>query len=477
MSTSLLHKAYNSADFQQEGEQLVRLLATHLKETLSGTSEKVIRWQEPEAEYAFWKAYSQQSHESAHFFSTVLQRSIHTHHPQYIGHQVAPTVPISALATLLSAQLNNGMAVYEMGAASTALERLVIEYFTQAVGYQSGDGFLTSGGTLGNLTALLAARRAYTQEDVWNEGHTTALAVMVSEEAHYCVDRAARIMGLGEKGIIKIPVDERYQIRTDLLETYYTKAQKDGLEVIAIVGSAPSTSTGMYDDLQAMAAFAKAKDLWFHVDAAHGGGALFSKKYKTLLQGVAQADSVIIDGHKMMATAAITTAVLFKNATASYATFEQKAQYLWEKNDDPDWYNMAKRTFECTKSMMSLRFFAIRNAFGIQFFDDFVTTLYDAGIAFAATLKNQPDFELALSPASNIVCFRYIGDGGLKDLDRVNQQIRSTLLDQGHFYIVATQLKQGYFLRTTFMNPFTTPEHTEALLERIRLTAKSFITP
>ncbi|MEQ3657060.1 MAG: aminotransferase class I/II-fold pyridoxal phosphate-dependent enzyme [Dokdonia sp.] len=475
MSTPLLHKAYNSQTFKKEGEQLVDLLTQHLETTLAGTSEKVIDWQEPEDEYAFWKAYSNQSHQSAHFFSTVLQRSIHTHHPHYIGHQVSPTVPISALATLLSAQLNNGMAIYEMGAASTALERIVIEYFTQAVGYQSGDGFLTSGGTLGNLTALLAARRAYTQEDVWNQGHDKALAVMVSEEAHYCVDRAARIMGLGEKGIIKIPVDAQYQMKTELLASAFDRATQSGLEVIAIVGSAPSTSTGMYDDLEAISAFAKAKQLWFHVDAAHGGGALFSKKYKPLLKGIAQADSVIIDGHKMMATAAITTAVLFKNTAASYATFEQKAQYLWEKNDDPDWYNMAKRTFECTKSMMSLRFFAIRNAFGMAFFDDYVTTLYDAGIAFSELVEQQYDFELALSPACNIVCFRYIGDGTIPDLNKLNQYIRTTLLEEGHFYIVATQLKQGYYLRTTFMNPFTTVAHTTALLERIRATALSIL--
>ncbi len=475
MSTPLLYKAYNSQTFEKEGKELVDLLTQHLETTLAGTSEKVIDWQEPEDEYTFWKQYSSQSHQSADFFSTVLKRSIHTHHPHYIGHQVSPTVPVSALATLLSAQLNNGMAIYEMGAASTALERIVIEYFTQAVGYEAGDGFLTSGGTLGNLTALLAARRAFVQEDVWNEGHNQALAVMVSEEAHYCVDRAARIMGLGEKGIIKIPVDAQYQMKTELLTAAFDQAVASGLQVIAIVGSAPSTSTGMYDDLEAISAFAKAKQIWFHVDAAHGGGALFSKKYKSLLKGIAHADSVIIDGHKMMATAAITTAVLFKNTAASYATFEQKAQYLWEKNDDPDWYNMAKRTFECTKSMMSLRFFAIRNAFGMAFFDDYVTTLYDAGIEFAALVGQQDDFELALAPACNIVCFRYSGDGSISNLDTINQQIRTSLLEEGHFYIVATQLKQGYFLRTTFMNPFTTAAHTTALLERIRTTAVSLL--
>ena len=466
MSTELLNKAYSSALFKEEGTDLVNQIAQYLSDTTSGKSEKVIKWTEPDEEYLFWKNFTSTSHTTSEFFKTVISRSIHIHHPKYIGHQVAPTVPVSALATLLSAQLNNGMAIYEVGAAATALERLVIERFTAALGFENGDGFLTSGGTLANLTALLAARRVMSLDDVWNEGHSNKLAIMVSEEAHYCVDRAARIMGLGTEGIIKVPADEQYQMRTDLLASYYKSAVEKGYEVIAVVGSAPSTSTGVYDDLEEVYAFAKAYKLWFHVDAAHGGAAIFSPKYKYLLKGAENADSVIIDGHKMMGTSAITTAVLFKNSTASYATFEQKAQYLWEKNEDADWFNLAKRTFECTKSMMSLRFYAIINAYGLQFFDDFVTTLYDAGRDFGQLVNAQEDFELALTPISNIVCFRYKDCDG--DINLINRKIRRALLEDGAFYIVGTSLGGEYYLRTTFMNPFTTFEHTVNLLDRIR---------
>ena len=259
MSTSLLKKAYDSSLFKEEGTDLVNQISQYLSDTTSGKSEKVITWTTPEDEYQFWKSYVSDTHTTSDFFKTVIARSIHTHHPKYIGHQVAPTVPVSALATLLSAQLNNGMAVYEMGAAATALERLIIEQFAKAIGFEDGDGFLTSGGTLANLTALLAARRMMAKDDVWNEGHHSKLAIMVSEEAHYCVDRAARIMGLGSEGIIKVPADDSYKMRTDLLDSYYNTAISNGYEVIAIVGSAPSTSTGVYDDLEEIHAFAKAK--------------------------------------------------------------------------------------------------------------------------------------------------------------------------------------------------------------------------
>lgn len=475
MSTSILQKAYDSTLFKREGEHLVALLSEMLEATLAAQSEKVTTWVKPDQEYEFWNAFLDQKTSTEQLFETVLSRSIHTHNPKYIGHQVAPTVPVSALATLLSAQLNNGMAVYEMGQASTAIEKVIIKKFTDAIGWHNGDGFLTSGGTLANLTGLLAARKAKAMSDVWNEGHHTKLAILVSAEAHYCVDRAARIMGLGDQGIIKIPVDTNYKIRVDLLQEYYQEATQKGLEVIAIIGSAPSTSTGIHDDLMEISAFAKANNLWFHIDAAHGGAAIFSTKYEYLLKGIQEADSVIIDGHKMMGTSSITTAVLYKNSADSYATFSQKAQYLWEQNEDPEWFNMAKRTFECTKSMMSLRFFAIWNAYGNEFFDDFVTTLYDAGRQFATLVKQSPEFELCLNPESNIVCFRYVKNLKASEFDIVNKKIRQTLLEDGEFYIVATQLQKGYYLRTTFMNPFTTQEHMEELLKKIRAVGMNII--
>lgn len=475
MSTTTLQKAYNSDLFKKDGQELLTLLTEALDKSLRGDREQVTSWVPPEGEYQFWKIFERQDASTQELFKTVLERSIHIHHPKYIGHQIAPTVPVSSLATLLSAQLNNGMAVYEMGQASSAIEKLVISKFTEALGWQDGDGFLTSGGTLANLTGLLAARKAKASTAVWNQGHDTHLAIMVSEEAHYCVDRAARIMGLGDRGIIKVPVDAHYKMRTDLLQEYYNQAISDGLEVISVIGSAPSTSTGVHDDLEGISAFAKANKIWFHVDGAHGGAAIFSSKYKALLKGIDQADSVIIDGHKMMGTAAITTAVLYKNGADSYATFSQKAQYLWEQNEDPEWFNMAKRTFECTKSMMSLRFFAIWNAYGNQFFDDFVTTLYDAGREFGTMIEQATDFELFLEPESNIVCFRYTKNITPVNYDTVNRAIRQTLLEEGAFYIVATQLTSGYYLRTTFMNPFTTTKHTEQLLEKIRKVAINYL--
>jgi len=469
MDKQLLRGAYSPGDFRKNGHELIDLLADHLDNTLNKTSSKVINWKKPSEEYKFWNDFLLNGN-SSELNTEILNRSIHLHHPHYMGHQISPVAPVTGLTSLLNGILNNGMGVYEMGMAPTAMERVVVEQLCNEIGYSyKSSGFLTSGGTLANLTALLSARKKRAGCNVWENGTSSKLAVMVSEEAHYCIDRAARIMGLGEKGIINVPVNENFALNTDVLEEYYNKAINDGCEVMAIVGSAPSTATGIYDDLDAIGDFALKKGIWFHVDAAHGGGAIFSSKYRPFLKGVNKADSIVIDGHKMMMMPSITTALLFKEGQDSHNTFRQKADYLLQESQEEDWYNLAKRTFECTKYMMSLHWYTLLKIYGREIFDEFVTTLYDLGQKFAAILENDPFFEIAVKPDSNIICFRMIyKDKDLQTLNNINTTIRQKLLEEGEFYIVQTKIKGITYLRATIMNPFTNENHFKELLENIK---------
>ena len=477
MNNELLKAAYSHVDFRKRGHLLIDELTEHLNDKLNEKSNNAIHWNEPEDELKFWKEFLKNGNEEK-LFSEITKRTTYVHHPKYIGHQVAPTAPITALSGMISSLLNNGMAVYEMGMAPSAIERVITDWLCEKIGWDADSrGFLTSGGTLANLTALLSARKAIVKHDVWNEGHTEQLGIMVSEEAHYCVDRAAKIMGLGEKGIIKIPAKENFEMNTALLDEKFREASKNGIRIFAIVGSAPSTATGIYDDLVAIGEFAKTHRLWFHVDGAHGGAAIFSPKYGYTVKGIEQADSVVIDGHKMMMMPTITTALLYKEGQHTLATFSQQADYLLTQSDHEDWYNSGKKTFECTKNMMSIHWFTLLKVYGEEIFDQYLTNLYDLGHRFAKIIQEDKDFELAVKPDSNIVCFRYIKDEeGIERLNALNKTIRQRLLEDGEFYIVQTTLVGIHYLRTTIMNPFTTEEHLKELLEKIKHIAVRTIT-
>ncbi|MEA5109326.1 L-2,4-diaminobutyrate decarboxylase [bioreactor metagenome] len=468
----LLEKAFDPEDFRREGHKLVDLLTSYLESCRQKAQMPVLPPSDPETMAGFWKNDLQNpGFDLQSFYSTLIAQSNHIHHPRYMGHQVVPPAPLSALTELLEALLNNGMAIYEMGPASTAIERVVLQWLAQRLGMpDAADGVLTSGGSAGNLTALLAARQAMCGHNIWEEGNQdhAPLAIMVSDEAHYSVARAARIMGWGEKGVVKVPVNDRMQLDAGKLKETLHDAKALGLQVIALVGNACSTSTGSYDPLSEMADFAQENNLWFHVDGAHGGAAALTKKYSHLTKGIEKADSVVIDFHKMMLAPALTTAVLFKNGAHSYETFAQKAAYLLASGAKKPWYDSAGRTLECTKKMLGVKVYAMIKLYGDKLFIDYVETAYDLGQEFFNLLNQQTDFEPALKPDGNIVCFRYSPKGFTGDVSLLNAEIRKKILLDARFYVVQTQIQGQVYLRVTLMNPFTEIADLNDLLLLIR---------
>ncbi|MCG8332131.1 MAG: aminotransferase class V-fold PLP-dependent enzyme [Chitinophagales bacterium] len=467
-----LEIAYSPVAFRQMGHELIDLLADHLE----GLSEqKVIDYQEPEQVYGLFKKELEQSESNdLSWLDTVLKYSVQVPNPRYMGHQISPPVPITALMGLVDGLINNGMGVYEMGQAGTAIERVVVKTVAQQLGFGEGsDGILTSGGTLANLTALLAARSS---TNVWQDGYEGPLALMVSEEAHYCVDRAARIMGWGSDGIIKIPTDSNYRMDTTQLESALQAAKKAGRKVVAVVGSACNTSTGAFDDLDDIADFCEKHQLWFHVDGAHGAALSFSTQHRKVLKGIERADSVVMDFHKMLINPAVTTALIYKKGQDSYCTFQQKAQYLWEREEATEWHNLAKRTFECTKLMMGLKVYSLLRTYGPGLWEEYLNRVMENGQEMARQVKALPNFELPLQPQCNIVCFRYKQKGmDEQTLNRLNAAIRQRSLQDGTFYIVQTNLKGTLYLRVTLTNPFTTATHLTQLLQSLDGFAKDIL--
>lgn len=460
----LLKDVYDSEAFRKAGHDLVDMLADNLQANLSRSNSKAIDFVAPDDSYKWWS--QQQFDQPLDFFRAVMERSIQLQHPRYMGHQVCTPAPLGVLAGFEGLMLNSGGAIYEMSAASSTLEKRVIDLMKGYFGFHEGDGIFTSGGTLANLTALICARNIMAPENVWQYGQQEKYAFLVSEEAHYCIDRAVRVMGWGDAGIIKVPVDAQYRMKTELLPFYCDQAREKGIKVLGVVGSAPTTSTGIYDNLVRIGEFCQSQSLWFHVDAAHGGPAVFSEKYRHLMAGCDMADSITVDAHKMMMVPSLTTMLFFRKSRDSYRTFAQRAQYLWEGSDE-EWYNYGKRTMECTKIMLSTRLYVLMQMYGMEIFGQHVDQCYDMGKVFAEMITADSMFELAVQPDSNIVCFR-IKHEDTTVANQINRNIRKALLEDGMFYVVQTMLGDTSYLRVSIMNSFTSVEDMALLLERIK---------
>ncbi len=466
-----MQKVFDSAFFRDLGHKLVDKLADYLQITLSKQSDICIPWQPSSQMLEYWEKNLNFSGSGNiyEFLCKIIDSSVHIHDSRYMGHQVGMVAPVAALAGLVSDLLNNGMAVYEMGLSSVPLERIICQYFAKLYNLpSSADGFMTSGGTLSNITAMLTARQIKAEEDVWTLGQKKQkMAIMVSNQAHYCIERAVKIMGWGEKGIIKVPTDSNFKIKIENLEPLYKKAKIQGIKIIALVGSACSTATGSFDNLRKMGEFAKEYKLWFHIDAAHGGAAILSPKYAHLLDGTELADSITIDFHKMMMIPALASALLYRNSADSYKTFAQKADYLLSNNED--WQNPAARTFECSKFMMVVKIASLIHAHGLKAIKNYVETCFDNGKKLANLIKKEKNFELATEPQCNIVCFRLVYSFlSLEDTNRLNYYCRKQIVERGEYYILTTQINGKTFFRVSLMNYLTEENEFKGLISQIK---------
>ena len=159
-----------------------------------------------------------------------------------------------------------------------------------------------------------------------------------------------RLWDLGDDSIVKVPVDNHFRMRTDLLEEIKTDSREKRYRLFQLLPVPAPQQQVLMIIWKPLPISVKSMDLWMHVDGAHGMGVLFSEKYRNLVKGIERADSVVIDFHKMLLVPALNTLVMFRNGERSFETFAQKASYLFQKSQKNVWYNSAIRTIECTKS-------------------------------------------------------------------------------------------------------------------------------
>lgn len=467
-----LEAAFDAHPFQALGHAVVNLLAEHLA-SAAHREGPVLPPSSPAQSLERWPADfpPRGGVDPLALLAQVVAESNHLHHPRYVGHQVTSPLPWSALLDFAGAFLNNGTAVYEMGPASTAMERSVVRWFAERIGFSSevADGVLTHGGSAGNLTALLAARQHAAPCDVWEEGVASAgpLCLFASDQTHYSVRRSAQIMGLGGRSVRTIATDDRYRMRPEALDAALLQAKREGTTVVAVVASAGSTATGAIDPLEAIADICRAHGAWLHVDGAHGGGAVVSDRLRAALRGIERADSVVIDTHKMLLAPALATLVVFRDGRCSFETFSQQAAYIFGGQDPTEtWYDLAQRTLECTKRMLGLQVYASLKVLGTDFFAGYVERMYDLGQTFGALLANRPHWELTTAPEANIVCFRY-APPHIPDADAFQVRVREAIVQEGSYYLVKTALRGKTYLRCTLINPRTELSDLEALLQRV----------
>ncbi len=516
--------AYDPLLLQEAGHRLTDLLAAHITKAEAGLSDAVLPWVEPAEgiraatdylrgpaafapplsrdgdpceEAAAERSFSRDDL-AAHFSRLVevmLQRGLNLHDPRYIGHQVPAPVPLGGLFDAVGSVTNQVMAIYEMGPFSTAVEQAMIGELGAALGWEPGtfSGAVTHGGSLANLTGLLTARNV-ALGDVWEQGLASravaatgaggaagpgpgaaALApVLVAHaETHYSVARAAGILGIGSHRVVKVGLDARGRMDPALLDDALNRLDEEGRPVVAVVACACATPTGAFDPLHEIADVCTRHGVWLHVDAAHGGAAVLSERHRHLVAGLERADSVVWDAHKMLFVPGLCAFVLYRDRANRFEAFRQDAPYLF----DPAAPSLAEydsgiKTVECTKRAAAFGLWGVWSLFGRQLFADMVDVTFELGRTFYDKLQAAGDFEPLHDPQCNIVVFRHVPaelrDAPAQKIGDFQLELRRRIIESGDFYIVPFKRDGIGALRVTIINPLTTAEHLDALMEALR---------
>lgn len=406
----------------------------------------------------------------------VVGDSIHLAHPMYMGHQVAPPLPHAALADALASLMNNSVAVWEMSPTGTVVEQQVIRWMIDLLGYPAtADGTLVSGGSAANLTGLLAAReRAFPGS--WTAGvarsEASRAVVLVGAHAHYSIERAVGVMGLGSEALVSV-ADRAGQMDVRALEDTIRAVRADGRIPMAIVATAGSTATGRFDDLAAIADAATRADVWLHVDGAHGASALASERLKPRLRGIERADSVAWDPHKMMFMPISAGSVFVRDRRHLDAALRQSAPYLFHPRPGEERsHDIGQRTLQCSKRFDALKLWLCLRLYGLRHFAELQERAVSNAEALYGKLARAADFEPLHEPESNILCFRHVPErlAGLGEaaVDEFQQELRERYNASGRGWITATRLEGRRVLRVTLMNPSTEDRHLDALVEGLR---------
>jgi len=403
--------------------------------------------------------------------SDIAAASLHLNHPRYASHQVVAPIPLAALVEPVIAALNNGLSIWDMSPAAMVIERDLISRFKRLFGYPAGaEGSSVGGGSYANLTAMLAAR-ARLEPRAWATGRAR-IAVLAGAETHYSISRAAGILGLGSESVFPIPTNELHRTDPEAAPAAFRAARKAGFRKFILIATCGSTSTGSCDDLEAMADVARREGAWLHVDAAHGGGLIFSRRHRHLLRGIDRSDSLAFDPHKLLFMPLLASVVLVRDGRALHHAFEQYAPYMYG-NRGRAYPDIGQFTIACSQRTDALKTWLTWKAYSPALWDELISGVCDVARAAYEYCSRSKILAPAHEPETNILCF------GLRHrprsaraADRLHMKIKEAVNASGEAHISSTVLNGCRYLRLAIMNPRTRPEDIVQLLKVVERAAR-----
>ena len=378
------------------------------------------------------------------FKHVLAQACISTDHPRYLAFiPSAPTESATLFDLVVGASALYGGSWLE-GAGAVFAENQALRWLSDLAQFPSSSGgVFVQGGTIGNLSALVAARHSarakYPSVKRW--------VIAASSQAHSSIKSAADVMDV-EVLIIPTDKNEKMQGSTTAFEIDKYHLANPDHRVFAVVATAGSTNLGIIDDLKGVGQIASERGIWYHIDGAYGLAALASPRSKALFSGIELADSFIVDPHKWLFAPFDACALIYRDPEIARAAHTQQAGYL-APLESGQW-NPSDYAIHLTRRVRGLPFWFSLATHGTDKYAESMDKTMDLARASAQLIKEHPNLELLMEPELSIVAFTRRG-WQASDYQRWSDKL---LLDQIGF--VTPSSHQGEpILRFAIVNPWT----------------------
>jgi aromatic-L-amino-acid decarboxylase len=395
----------------------------------------------------------------------------HWQHPGFLAYFGTTASGPGILGEMLTAAIGQNAMLWRTSPIATELEGVVVGWLRQAVGLpDTFDGLITDTASTSSLIALAGAREIAGAD-------IAEMRVYASAEAHSSIEKACMTLGLGRGALVRIPTNERFEMRIDELREAVARDRMSGLRPIAVVATVGTTSSTSVDAVADAAAIAEAEGLWLHVDAAYAGAVTIAPELREPFRGWERADSIVINPHKWFFTPLDASLLLTRRMESLRAAFSLVPEYLRTLDretpvrDYNEYTPQLGRRFRALKLWMQLRWF------GLDGLRRRIRHHLELAASFASWVDAASDWERLAPVPFSTVCFRYRPAGIGRDdavLDDLNARIMDAVNRTGEVFLSHTRLTGLFTIRVAIGNLRTEPRHVERAWTLLREAAASW---
>lgn len=399
------------------------------------------------------------------FRSEILPAITHWNHPRFFAYFACSASGPSILAEMLAAALDANGILWKTSPATTELELVTLSWFRQWLGF-SDDwfGIIYDTASVSSLHAIAAAREAKFPE-VRTEGGLRDATIYTSEHSHSSIEKGAIALGIGQKNVRSIAVDQEFRMRPDALRTAIEQDIAAGKTPFCVVATVGTTSTTSIDPVSALADIAEEHGLWLHVDAAYAGPAALVPELRHILAGCERADSFVTNPHKWLFLPVDLSALYTRRPEILRRAFSLTPEYL-RTTDDPRMVNLMDYGIPLGRRFRALKFWFVLRYFGREGLVAMLREHVRLAQEFAAWVSSDPDFEIAAPHPLSVICFRSKAGG------EANRELMDAVNATGEAFLSHTVLNGRFTLRLAVGNIQTGVEDVRAAWELIRGAAR-----